>query len=407
MKSLAKDLGIWQWAMFSFVLAALTGLLYRIGFITPLPFDLDFVNIRHAHSHLMFFGWASLLPLYLIKLDSVPGYHAAFGARLMKYALGGVLFFGLLSFPFFLIWGYGAVSIGELQLPVSVILSGMVMIAWYIFMAGYLITRFRKRGFEPNVWFEGALIMLFISSLGAWGVGAVEMLNIGGPLLGKALTHFFLATFVEGWAVLVLLGFIVKALKLKEDELAVSPMVLVGLIAIGAPLTFPYGISESMMSLNLSVAARMGGFLIAEGIVLFVYSAVKGRKKSLSIWLWPLLFLGLKAIMQLIASVSPADLWLSDHGIRILYLHVFLLGAFTTGMVCYLIQDLPIKSSYYYGVVFSVSLVILSLILLTRFWPAFLSGTWIYYGLAAAAIFPVFAVLIFWMKLKKASSLKL
>lgn len=401
MKSLVKDLGIWQWAMFSFVLAALTGLLYRIGFIIPLPFNLDFVNIRYAHSHLMFFGWASLLPLYLIKLDSVPGYHAALGARLMKYALWGVLFFGLLSFPFFLFWGYGAVSIGELQLPVSVILSGFVMIAWYVFMVGYLITRFRKRGFEPNMWFEGALIMLFIGSLGAWGVGAVEMLHMGGPLLGKALTHFFLAVFVEGWAVLVLLGFIAKALKLKEDELVVSPMVLVGLIAIGAPLTFPYGISESMMSLNLSVAARMGGFLIAEGILLFVYSAVKARQKSLSMWCWPLLFLGLKVIMQLIASVSPAELWLSYHGIRILYLHVFLLGAFTTGMVCYLIQDLPINNNYYYGIVFSVSLVIASLLLLTRFWPYFLSGTWIYYGMAVAAIFPAFAVLIFWMKLRK------
>lgn len=402
MKSLVKDLRIWEWAMFSFVLAGITGLLYRVGFITPLPFDLNFVNIRHAHSHLMFFGWASLLPLYLIKLDSVPGYHAALGARLMKYALWGVLIFGLLSFPFFLIWGYGTVDVKELSLPLSVILSGLVMIAWYIFMAGYLITRFRKRGFVPNIWFEGALIMLFISSLGAWGVGAAEMLGIGGPLLGKALTHFFLATFVEGWVLLVLLGFITKALKLAEDELAVSPLVLVGLISIGAPLTFPYGISDSMMTLNLSVAARMGGFLIAEGILLFVYSAVKARKSILYFWIWPLLFLGLKAIMQLIASVSPAELWLSDHGIRILYLHVFLLGAFTTGMVCYLAQDIPIKSSYYYGVVLSVSIVIVSLILLTRFWPVFLSGTWIYYGMSGAAVFPVFAVLIFWLKLRKA-----
>ncbi|MBD3615027.1 MAG: hypothetical protein HUJ22_00540 [Gracilimonas sp.] len=398
---LAKDSGIWQWAIFSFILAGVTGFLYRLGFVTVLPFDLNLENIRHAHSHLMFFGWASLLPLYLIKIDSIPGYHAAIGARFMKYSLWAVLLFGLISFPFFFIWGYKSVSIGDANLPFSVIFSGLVMVGWYGFMIGYLFTRNQKHDFVPNVWFEGALMMLFISSLGAWGVGAVEMLHIGGPLLGKALTHFFLATFVEGWVLLVLLGLIYKALNLKEDDLVVSPLVLVGLIAIGAPLTFPYGISESMLSLNLSVAARMGGILIAEGTLLFLYSVFRSRRKSTSIWIWPLLFLGLKAVMQLIASVSPADLWLSEHGVRVFYLHVLLLGAFTTGMIGFLKQDSSINNAYFYGVLVSVSIVLISLILLTSFWPAFLSGVWIYYGLAVTALLPVIAVLVFWLKLNK------
>lgn len=401
MRSLIKDSKIWQWAMFSFVVAGLTGFLYRVGFLIPLPFELNLENIRHAHSHLMFFGWASLLPLYFIKLDIVPGYHAAIGVRLMRFGLWSVLMFGLLSFPFFMIWGYGSVAIGEATLPFSVIFSGLVMIGWYIFMTGYLITRYRKHGFIANVWFEGALVMLFVSSLGAWGVGLVQMLHFGGPLLGKALTHFFLATFVEGWVVLVLLGLIVNALNITEEDLMLSPVVLVGLIAIGSPLTFPYGISESMMSLNLSVAARMGGVLVAEGVLLFVYSVIMSRKGKLGIWIWPLLFLGLKSIMQLIAAFSPAGLWLSEYGIRILYLHVLLLGAFTTGVTVYLMEGLKVGKGFFYGILGSVSLVILSLILMTTFWPSALSGIWIYTALAVAAIFPVCVMCIFWWKMNK------
>lgn len=400
MKALVKDLGIWQWALFSFVLAAFGGFLFRLGFIYPLPYDLNLANLRHAHSHLMFFGWAALLPLYLIKLEIIPGYHAAFGARLMKASLWGALFFGLLSFPAFILWGYNSVSVGSAVIPVSAIISGLAMIGWYGFMAGYLITRFRKNQFQPNIWFEGALVMLFVSSLGAWGVGFSEMLQIGGPLFGKALTHFFLATFVEGWVILVLLGFIAKALEINEDDFVVSPLVLVGLIAIGAPLTFPYGMSESMISINLSVAARMGGFLVAEGILIFVYSVVKTREKTLSIWIWPILFLIMKAIMQLIASVSPADLWLSDHGIRILYLHVILLGAFTTGMIGLLDKDANIGHRYFYAILISVCLVIVSLIFITGFWPPFLTGVWIYEVLTITAALPIITVFVFWMKLK-------
>src|SRR5690625_7221492 len=48
---------IWQLSLFSFLVASFTGFLYRYGLFYPLPGDLGFANIRHAHSHLMFFNW--------------------------------------------------------------------------------------------------------------------------------------------------------------------------------------------------------------------------------------------------------------------------------------------------------------------------------------------------------------
>ncbi len=401
MTSLAKNSGIWQWAMFSFVLAGFTGFIFRFGFVEPLPVDLNLDNVRHAHSHLMFFGWASLLPLYLIKLDLVSGYHAAFGVRLMKNALWWIVIFSLLSFPPFLLYGYKPVAIGNALLPLSVICSGMVMLGWYGFMAGYWITRRKKKGYIPNPFFEGALIMLFVSSLGAWLVGVFQMANIGGVLLSKAFTHFFLATFIEGWVMLVLMGLIAKALQLKEDECEVSPTVLIGLVAIGAPLTFPYGIADGLINFDVSVAARTGGVLIAEGILLFVYSIIKNRRANISIWIWPLLFLVLKSVMQLVASVSPMEMWLSDHGTRILYLHTTLLGAFTTGVIWFLYQMTGIQKKYFYFVLTSVVLLIMSLVLMTTLWPSSLSGPWIFDVMALVAFLPVAAVLLFWFKLKR------
>lgn len=400
MNSLAKDSKIWQWAIFSFIIAGLTGFLYRLGFVTTLPFDLNLENVRHAHSHLMFFGWASLLPLYLIKVKVAPGYHAAVGVKLMKGALWSVLVFGILSYPFFMIWGYQSVPVGEMFLPLSIILSGLVMVSWYAFMVGYIITRYRKRDHTPNVWFEAALVMLFISSLGAWGVGAVEMFDLGGALFGKALTHFFLATFVEGWVVLVLLGLISESLGLQVDDYVISPTILVGLIATGAPLTFPYGISESMMDLNLSVAARIGGILIAEGVLLFLYSILQRKEKFNKIWIWPFVFLALKSFMQLIAAVIPANLWLSEHGVRILYLHVLLLGSFTLGVIAYMSKEVDLKLKYFYGLVLSILLVLISLVWMTSLWPLFLGGVWIYTAIAAIGIIPVIAMLWFWFGIR-------
>ena len=401
MTSLAKNSGLWQWAMFSFVLAGFTGFIFRLGFVQPLPVELNLENVRHAHSHLMFFGWASLLPLYLIKLDIVSGYHAAFGVQLMKNALWWILIFALLSFPPFLLSGYQSIMIGDASLPLSVIFSGMVMIGWYGFMAGYMITRHKKKGYTPNAFFEAALVMLFVSSLGAWSVGLLQMIDFGGVLLPKALTHFFLATFVEGWIVLVLMGLITKALSLKEDEFLVSPSVLIALVAVGAPLTFPYGISEGLINFDLSVAARTGGILIAEGVLLFVFSVLKSRWGKISILGWPLIFLVLKSVMQVIASVTPFEMWLSDHGTRILYLHTILLGAFTVGVIWFLHQMTNMSRKYFYSVLVSVILLLMSLVLMTSLWPVSLAGVWIYKALAIFAIFPIITILAFWVKLKR------
>lgn len=390
--------GLWQLALASFVLAALTGFLYRLGMIGWLPdWGLSLGNIRHAHSHLMFFGWAVPLP-FLIMRNSILQWRESSqrGARWMKSAVGGTLLFGLASFPFFLIYGYRPVAFVSTSLPLSVILSGFVMICWYVFTWGYWQARPALRNKTSQSWFDGALTMLLISSLGAWGVAVVQAVDPANHLLMKGLTHFFLATFTEGWVVLVLLSLFVLKLPVEPDNWPVSQNFSLGCIAIGAPLTFPYGISETLLSPSLLLTARLGGAVAAIGLLQAFYAIGSSGRWNNSIWIWPLALVGLKALMQLTASVIPSSFLFSDHGLRIFYLHVLLLGAFTLAIMAWWHESANIPDWFFNGIVLSIVIVLGSLLLPTSLWPAMWTGPWIFYLVAAAALLPALALGAYW-----------
>ncbi len=400
-RTLMQKSALWQLLFFSFILAGLTGALYRVGMLMALPDLLSLQNVRHAHSHLMFFGWAAPLPLYIIwriiGFEEVPknrNYH------IMEWGLWGMLGFGLLSFPFFLLFGYRPVPFGSSSLPLSVICSGMVMICWYLFMGGYLSIRKKIPEEKRNSWFEAALVMLFVCSLGAWGVAVVQFLGITNPLMGKALTHFFLACFTEGWVVLAIVALLDEALGIGIGEYMLSPTILMSGVLLGAPLTFPYGISETLLTPLMLNTARFGGFVAGAGLSIIGYSILRSGKVSRSIWIWPVGLLLLKSILQILASVMPSALWLSDHALRIFYLHVLLLGAFTLTGVAFFHKFRGLSYRSYTGVAISVAIVLVSLLLLTRFWPVAWGGMWIYNLVTGAALLPVIAVIFEWFKLR-------
>lgn len=393
---------IWKTSLACFIIAALTGFLYRLGLIGFDLLGLSLQNIRHAHSHLMFFGWAVPFPMY-IALRAIIGNdpNKKIGHSWMKYSAGGGLVFGLLAYPFFLFYGYRPVEIGTSSLPLSVIFSGLVMVCWYGFIWGYYRARPALKDVSSQPWFDGALVMLAVCSLGAWGVALAQAINPENHLLMKALTHFFLATFTEGWVVIVLVAILVMKLRLQSRDWPLSPNIALGCIAIGAPLTFPYGISESLLSPELLMIARFGGGLASVGLLMIMfafYSSGKWKSQN-NIWLWPIVLLGLKAVIQLTASIVPSSFWLSDHALRIFYLHVLLLGAFTLTVIGWLHTQTGISDWYFKAIAISILAVLISLLLPTPFWPEGWGGIWIFYVLAATAILPVLAVLGHWIKI--------
>jgi hypothetical protein len=398
---------LWHISIACFVLAGLTGFLYRLGMMGWVPGELSLGNIRHAHSHLMFFGWAVPLPLYIIMqkiLEKKNG--IAKGISWMKYSITWILCFGLMAYPFFLLYGYRPVTIGSATLPLSVIFSGFVMIGWYGFMIGYWKLRDMLKNNENLPWFDGALILLAVCSLGAWGVAVIQELVPGSHLLMKSMTHFFLAAFTEGWVVLVLCAILIGELKIEKKHWWTTPQLALGAIAIGAPLTFPYGISESLLTPMLLGTARFGGGLAALGLLLVMAAIFSSGRWRHSIWVWPVTLLTLKGVMQLGASVVPSSFWLSDPGLRVLYLHILLLGGVTLLAFAWINSRTSLSKSYFYLVGGSVIVTLVTLLMFTGFWPQSFSGAWIVDALALGAILPILAVIIYWMMLIRSQKKK-
>lgn len=383
------------WSFGSFILAGLTGFSYRLALTGVDLFGLSLENIRHAHSHLMFFCWAVPLPMYLI-IKKINQEIKGIGPNVLMTRMALFSFFlGLASFPFFLFYGYRPVTIAGMELPLSVIFSGLVMLSWYGFMLGY----WKERGDTSTnlslLFYDSALLMLFLASLGAWGVAVVQLAGFGSPLFGKALTHFFLATFTEGWEVLVLLGVLYEKLNINIEEIKPAPGLLFGLILFGAPLTFPYGISKSLLTSPMLLAARAGGLLAAAGLILNLYVIVTSSRAT-TMWYWKgiLMLLGLKALAQLSVSLFSFEFSFSDHGLRILYLHLLLLGAFSLTLFTALARSKETHTGL--KLIFgSVILVLMSLVLLTPLWPKSWFSEWQFHLVMTVALVPPLAGLYY------------
>ncbi|NIT58200.1 MAG: hypothetical protein GWN00_18810 [Aliifodinibius sp.] len=396
---------LWHISIACFVLAGLTGFLYRLGMMGWVPGDLSLGNIRHAHSHLMFFGWAVPLPFYIIMQKIVDKTDSGMeGINTMKYSIAAVLFFGLLAYPFFLFYGYRPVNIGSASLPLSVIFSGFVMIGWYGFLIGYWKSRTTLKEDESLPWIDGALVLLTVCSLGAWGVAVIQEVTPSSHLLMKSMTHFFLAAFTEGWVVLVLSGVLISELEIGRQHWWASPQFALGAIAIGAPLTFPYGISESLLTPMLLGTARFGGGLAAIGLLSVVYAIFKSGKWRHAIWIWPVALLTLKGIMQLGASVVPSSFWLADPGLRVLYLHILLLGGLTLLAFAWFNRRTSVSKIFFHLVGGTIMVTLLTLLMFTGVWPKVLSGAWIIDALALGALLPILAVIAYWIKLTQFSN---
>ncbi len=314
---------VWLWSLAFFILAGFTGVLYRFGMFYSLPVELSLNNIRHAHSHLMFFNWVTPVPMLFIAAyicRSVPAAASEF-----KRTIYTVLIIGFASYPFFLFYGYRSVPIGGAELPFSVILSGLIMIAWYWFISVYLKYRPNSKAGLPRLFYDSSLMMLFVSSLGAWGVAVFQFGNIDNPLLSSAMTHFFLAVFTGGWCVISAIGIIYHILEINRS--AIPESWLIAPIVLGVPLTFPFGLPVELLTNQLLIVASFGAILVVAGLSANLFLLMKLRRIRL-IWWWLVTvnLLIAHVLMLFGGGVFPFLLWIGEHGLRVLYLHVILLG---------------------------------------------------------------------------------
>jgi len=383
---------VWLWSLLFFLLAALTGFVYRWGLIGGDTLGLRMSNVRHAHSHLMFFNWVTPVPMafiaYRLMKKTPEAYHS------FKWCIGSIMLIGFLSYPFFLMYGYHPVPLGTAELPLSVILSGLVMIGWYWFGLIYLKYRKKADSSLSQLFYDGALVLLVISSLGAWGVAVAQFANVDNNLISGALTHFFLTTFTEGWCVLAATG-IFYDISGQDYPLPVDKNWLIAPIVLGAPLMFPLGLSVDLLNDSLFWTAKFGSLMVAIGLgvnIWYMARVVPYRNKPA--WMFVLALLALKVAAQLSAVFLPETLWLGQHGLRVLYLHLLLLG-FVSTLFFVAIHSVFSKSSRagLYMFMGTVLILLSTLVLISGLWPTEWLPNNIYLWVTIGSLLPSVAIL--------------
>lgn len=358
-----------------------------------LPGDLNFANIRHAHSHLMFFNWICPPVMAWMAVTVLKGNRSEnVRVRPFKICLYVMLFLGFLSYPFFLLYGYRPVPIGGGAPPLAAIISGLVMLTWYWFTWLYYRERQKAGDTTSLTFFDGALLALVISSLGAWGVSLFQFTAIDSPLISSAMTHFFLAVFTEGWAVLGILGIMWSVSGADKPGIYINWLWMP--LLFGSMLIFPFSLSQTMVTTTMLITAKTGFVLIGISMVLNLHYFFRMEALSGFIWRTVLALLGLKILFQL-ATLLPLDIWPGEHGLRVLYLHVLLLGAVSLVLIEGFRPHAAKAAKYLF--VSAVLLVIVTLLMISGYWPQEYALPNTYFWVMVISILPVLPAAWLWM----------
>lgn len=365
----------WAWpaALTCFVVAGSTGSLLRFGMLQGYPAGLQLQNVRHAHSHLMYFGWVtpSLMALIAAYLPEAVG-HPLSGPY--KRVIGSLFVAALLAYVPFLLYGYRPATIGGLELPLSMIAASLNIVIWYAYVVLYVrSTRGVPRFHALRLW-DAALAFLVLASLGAWGLAGATFLDLSTPLLATALTRLFLDLFADGWFVLGLLGvaFAVHPRASRSRGARWGENLLV----VGLPVTFLLHMPAGTLPGVVRLIAGLGGVLVAAGLLANLWALVPGvRHSGHRLWLLALAFLGLKAIAQLAVSFPAGAAWGNRMALNVSYLHWLLLGFVSLGLVAAAANAWGRKVTpgrQWFAI--AVLVLLASLIPLTRLWPTAWAG---------------------------------
>jgi hypothetical protein len=373
-----------------FILAAGTGAFMRFGVFAGMG-GLQYANVRHAHSHLMYFGWVTpaLMTLIAVRLPAVTGHPAP---RAMHRVAWLALGLGLLAYVPFLLYGYRPAIIAGVELPLSVIAAGLNVVPWVSF--AWLFRRAVREAppSVPRYVWSAALLFLLASIVGVIGLPIMTLTGRQDPFWSLAFTHIFLDLFSEGWFVLGMLGMIYAGTPAAAEQL--WSLRATDLLALGLPVIWLLYMPTHLVTLPLRLLGGVGGLLATAGLLAHVWVLWPRAR----VWRLPLFFLVLKALSQLVLIPPAWARWVELARLRVPYLHWLLLGFITLGLVTAAEgvwgRD-RIPGRRFLSV--AVLLLVLSLVPLSGLWPTAWGGRWVLYTAAWVALGPVVAAAGMWV----------
>lgn len=379
---------VWQLALALFGLAAATGALLRFGLIVGLPGGLLFTDVRHAHSHLMFFGWVT--PVLMFLLLRLQGGWDRTGLRWLLFV---TLALAAASYVPFLLSGYRLLPLGGRELPVSMIVSGLNGLAWYAFIAVYLWRQRRLAADTGSRFRQMAVWLLLLSSAGIVALAAAGSQGAGSVLI-NSLAYFFLELFAEGWFGLALIGLAYSSMPEAQQGASAQPglwLLAAGLSVRTLADVFTANGFSGVQPLVLAGSAVAGFGLLLSLLPLWRVLL----KRALNGWHLALGLLLLKGVFDLLLA-HPLLHELSDAAnLRVFYLHAYLLGAISIGLVT-VAREVWGRPAFRFPWLFSVLVLLMTAFLLpvSGLWPAAWSGLWTLQAAAWTSFGPVLSATV-------------
>jgi hypothetical protein len=318
-------------SLFALTLAATTGVLLRFGMIFGMPdWAQNFGAVRHAHSHLMYFGWVTLALMAFIWSD-LPNYTGRPLPQAVHWQMLITAIFALLSYPAFWSNGYGLTQIGSAHLPLGSMVSTFNGLTWFFFVGLYVkaTSGLPERPLCVQLW-DWAIALMLLAALGAVGLVGMVISHADNPFLQQLFLHQFLDLFAVGWFNLALLGVIWSKLGAQTTLPRWLPSMSLALLI--AP-TFVLGMTPTVVPNHLFWIAALANLAVA--VLLSVHLVAIWRRRK---YLPRFALLGFAALAVTVAaavSLLIPGLWSVGAGgqLRIFYLHDILLGWVSTLLI--------------------------------------------------------------------------
>lgn len=325
-------------ALFALTVAAATGALLRFGLGWGMPdWAINYTAIRHAHSHLMYFGWATLGLMALIWRSL--GHYTGRGLpQGVHWQMGLSAFLALLSFPAFWANGYGLTRIGAFSLPLGSIVALLNAFTWFHFAWLY---RRESRGLafrSPAVqlW-DWAILLLLLSSGGALGLIVLVLTGAQSLFLQQVFLHLFLDLFAVGWFTLALLGLLWAR---TGQQSALPGWLPIFPLALAIAPTFFLGIPPGLVPKPLFWAAAAANAVAALLLFWHIGAIWQRRERLTPLARFGLAMLAVHGLIALVLLWPGVWEWSGQTQLRVYFLHNFLLGWLSSGLLALLLEEL-------------------------------------------------------------------
>ncbi len=311
--------------------AAATGVLLRFGLVYGFPvWAANFVAVRHAHSHLMYFGWVTLGLMALIW-HFLPRLTGRAQPRGVGVQMAVTALLAALSFPAFWMNGYGLTEIGGRELPLGSMAAGLNGVGWAAFAVLYAKATWRlaTRSLPVRLW-DWAVTMMLVATAGAFGVALLVVLGVQSALLQQAFLHLFLDLFGIGWFGLALLG-LLWAATLPEGGWRVD--LPVGALALAMLPTFILGMVPQVVTPAMFWTAAVANLVVVWGWARHLAAFWQLRSRLPALVQVAGVALALHLVTALLILWPGLWRWSASTQLRVFFLHNWLLGAISTGLL--------------------------------------------------------------------------